>query len=87
MPEHHDTNFETPEQREDYRERIERNPCPRCDPDTRETYYGAAVAALETLLGRMGSISRNALDDRTEQWRRAYLHTPHGRPVELEAGR
>jgi nitrile hydratase accessory protein len=59
----------------------------RGDPDSRETYYAAAVSALEKLLDRAGSVSREALDRRTEQWRRAYLHTPHGLPVELEAGK
>jgi nitrile hydratase accessory protein len=54
------------------------------DPDTRETYYLAALSALENLVGRTGFISREALDYRTEQWRQAHLHTPHGQPVDLK---
>ncbi len=55
-------------------------------PDTQETYYGAALEALETLLAGASAISPQALAERTDAWRRAYLATPHGRPVELCAG-
>jgi nitrile hydratase accessory protein len=55
-------------------------------PDNQETYYAAALAALERLLAADGGITANALSRRTEEWRRAYLHTPHGQPVELAAG-
>lgn len=51
-------------------------------PDTAETYYAAALTALESVLGRLG-LDADAVADRTEAWRRAYLATPHGRPVEL----
>lgn len=53
-------------------------------PDTLETYYLAALAALETLADRHGiPVSDQAA--RKEDWRRAYLDTPHGRPVTLGA--
>jgi hypothetical protein len=55
-------------------------------PDDRETYYRAALAALERLLMENGSVTRAELDARQQQWERAYLRTPHGRPVELSAG-
>ena len=55
-------------------------------PDDHETYYAAALAALEQLLAASGGITADALARRTEEWRRAYLHTPHGQPVELAAG-
>jgi nitrile hydratase accessory protein len=55
-------------------------------PDDHGTYYAAALAALERLLAGSGGITANALSRRTEEWRRAYLHTPHGQPVELAAG-
>jgi nitrile hydratase accessory protein len=55
-------------------------------PDDHATYYAAALAALERLLAANGGISAAALSARTEAWRRAYLHTPHGQPVELAAG-
>ncbi|MGH7187039.1 MAG: nitrile hydratase accessory protein, partial [Pseudomonadota bacterium] len=50
----------------------------RGEPDSRYTYYAAALSALETLVTRTGLIAGAGLDERTEQWRRAYLNTPHG---------
>ena len=55
-------------------------------PDDRETYYRAVLAALERLLAEEGAVSRAELDERERQWERAYLRTPHGKPVELAAG-
>jgi nitrile hydratase accessory protein len=54
-------------------------------PDDRETYYAAALAALEGLVAAAGGIDADALAGRIEAWRRAYLATPHGQPVELAA--
>ena len=54
-------------------------------PDDRETYYRAALAALERVLAEAGAVTRAELDERERQWERAYLSTPHGRPVELAA--
>jgi nitrile hydratase accessory protein len=56
------------------------------DPDDRETYYRAVLAALERLLAENGDVTATELDEREHQWERAYLRTPHGRPVELAAG-
>ena len=58
----------------------------RGEPDDRDTYYRAALAAIERLIAKDGRISVEALAERTEEWRRAYLNTPHGKPVELSAG-
>jgi nitrile hydratase accessory protein len=55
-------------------------------PDDHETYYAAALAALERLVAQSGNVSGDTLSARTEAWRRAYLETPHGQPVELAAG-
>ena len=52
-------------------------------PDTQETYYAAALEALESLLEATSAVSPKVLDERTEAWRRAYLATPHGQPVTL----
>ena len=52
-------------------------------PDTAETYYQAVVAALERLVGESGAASAEALAERREAWRQAYIDTPHGQPVEL----
>jgi nitrile hydratase accessory protein len=55
-------------------------------PDGHATYYGAVLEALEQLLAATGGITADALAHRIEEWRRAYLQTPHGQPVELAAG-
>jgi hypothetical protein len=56
------------------------------DPDDCETYYRAVLASLERLLAENGDVTATELDEREHQWERAYLRTPHGRPVELAAG-
>jgi hypothetical protein len=33
-----------------------------------------------------GLTDREAMHERKEAWAEAYLHTPHGKPVELNAG-
>ncbi len=54
-------------------------------PDNQSTYYDAALAALERLTVD-GGVSSDELTSRMAAWRRAYLNTPHGKPVELGAG-
>jgi len=56
------------------------------DPDLGDTYYRHWSRALEKLLARKGAALPADIDRRTEEWRRAYLDTPHGEPVELDAG-
>ena len=51
--------------------------------DDAETYYRAVLTALQTLLCEAGATSREEVDVREAEWRRAYLNTPHGVPVEL----
>lgn len=53
-------------------------------PDDQDTYYAAALTALEQLTGAAG-ISGEVLAARVEAWRQAYLQTPHGEPVVLAA--
>jgi nitrile hydratase accessory protein len=52
-----------------------------------DAYAEAWVETLETLLQAAGMMDAEELTDRVEAWREAFLHTPHGRPVELAAGR
>lgn len=56
------------------------------DPDLGDTYYRHWMAALERLASEKGLAGTPDIDTRAEQWRRAYLATPHGQPVDLEAG-
>jgi nitrile hydratase accessory protein len=57
------------------------------DPDLGDTYYEHWLAALEAVCEAKGLISPDEAEGRAEQWRRAYLNTPHGESVELSAGR
>jgi nitrile hydratase accessory protein len=51
----------------------------------RASYYQAALRALETLLLASGTLAQETVTRRETEWRRAYLNTPHGMPVELGA--
>ena len=55
----------------------------RGDPDLGGTYYQHWLNALERLCAAKGLALEDAVLERKEQWRRAYLDTPHGKPVEL----
>ena len=55
-------------------------------PDTTETYYAAALDALEALTTKATDLTHGQLVARKNQWARAYRHTPHGQPVLLAAG-
>ncbi len=57
----------------------------RGDPDSVQTYYLCAVEALEALVARSTPISAEIMARRKETWSRAYLATPHGKPVTLAA--
>jgi nitrile hydratase accessory protein len=46
-------------------------------------YYRQWLAALETIVGLKGAASTTEISERQEAWRKAYLNTPHGQPVEL----
>jgi len=53
------------------------------DPDLGDTYYKHWLRALERLCIARGLVSQEEATDRKEAWQRAYLNTPHGKPVEL----
>lgn len=54
--------------------------------DTPQTYYEAVTGALERLISECEICPGAEIEGRTKAWRRAYLNTPHGKPVQLEAG-
>lgn len=57
------------------------------DADLGDTYYRHWLNALERLCRDKGLATADAIAARAEDWRRAYLATPHGQPVDLQAGR
>jgi nitrile hydratase accessory protein len=58
----------------------------RGEADTGQDYYLHWLNALERLSVEKTGLRPHQLAERKERWRRAYLNTPHGHPVELSAG-
>ena len=55
------------------------------DPERGDTYYLHWLRALERLIAEKNILLSEDLKERKEVWTRAYLQTPHGKPVELKA--
>ena len=55
----------------------------RGEPDDGTHYYEHWLAALERLVVDKNLTDREAMRERKAAWTEAYLHTPHGKPVEL----
>jgi nitrile hydratase accessory protein len=55
------------------------------DPDLGNTYYQHWLKALERLCAAKNLVGDAEMGRRKEEWRRAYLNTPHGQPIELSA--
>ncbi len=53
------------------------------NPDFGNTYYKFWLSALETILLEKKILKKPDLKSMMEQWRHAYLSTPHGNPVKL----
>ena len=47
-------------------------------------YYRRWLFALESIVARKSLASVEEMTQRKEEWRHAYLRTPHGQPVELK---
>jgi hypothetical protein len=59
---------------------------PDARADDANAYYGAVLDALEDLLYGSNALDPAQVASFQAQWKRAYLNTPHGAPVELSAG-
>ena len=57
----------------------------RGEADLGDKYYHHWLRALETIVVGKGLETASAIEERIETWRRAYLATPHGHSVELDA--
>ncbi|WP_053005822.1 hypothetical protein [Kiloniella spongiae] len=53
------------------------------DPDNLDTYFSAALTTLEKLITDQCEITKTDVTKKHEDWRQAYLSTPHGKPVQL----
>lgn len=54
------------------------------DPDEGGTYYYHVLAAVESVTAARGLTDPGELESRKQDWKDAYLSTPHGKPVELK---
>ncbi|MEQ9489493.1 MAG: nitrile hydratase accessory protein [Alphaproteobacteria bacterium] len=54
------------------------------DPDEGGTYYRHVLAAIEALTVEKGLTDPSEISTRKQDWKDAYLSTPHGQPVELK---
>ncbi len=48
-----------------------------------DTYYRQWLTALETMVSSRKLVMGAEVSDRQEEWRQAYLNTPHGQPILL----
>jgi nitrile hydratase accessory protein len=55
------------------------------DPAELDGYFRQWLRALERICVEKGMLDPAEIRRRQEEWRRAYLETPHGEPVELRA--
>ncbi len=55
------------------------------DPARADAYFQQWLRALERICTEKGMIEPSEILRRQEAWRRAYLSTPHGQPVQLGA--
>jgi nitrile hydratase accessory protein len=51
--------------------------------DGEAAYYRQWLATLERLLSERSLVTAEEIGATAEDWRRSYLHTPHGKPVDL----
>jgi nitrile hydratase accessory protein len=54
-------------------------------PARADAYYRHWLRALERICAEKGMVGPSEILRRQDQWRRAYLATPHGQPVQLNA--
>lgn len=55
----------------------------KADETSDAAYYRQWLTALESLIGDLGTVSSAEISETAEHWRRSYLNTPHGKPIEL----
>ena len=53
------------------------------DLDGGDDYFKAWLAALETMLARLGTAEPERVEEMRSAWETAFLTTPHGDPVRL----
>ncbi len=59
----------------------------RTDQPDHDRYFEDVLDALEEALGEATGINTGIIGERAGAWRAAYLATPHGKPVRLDASK
>lgn len=65
-----------------FSEVIARSPA-RQDESINDAYYRQWTTAMEQLVAQLGFTEVASITHRADEWRQAYLNTPHGEPVAL----
>jgi nitrile hydratase accessory protein len=55
----------------------------RADVDSQQTYYLCVLKTLEKLIADHSGIDASLMVSKRQDWKQAYLRTPHGQPVSL----
>lgn len=55
----------------------------RPDENINDAYFRQWMTALEGMVESLGLTSDEEISDRAEEWKQAYLNTPHGVPISL----
>jgi nitrile hydratase accessory protein len=55
----------------------------RADEDGEAAYYRQWLAALEAVLTKHAMLTAEEIAETAEHWRRSYLNTPHGKPIDF----
>lgn len=55
------------------------------EEDADQAYHRQFLAALEQVVAARGLVGPKTMAERKQAWRRAYLNTPHGQPIDLAA--
>ncbi|MEI9406440.1 nitrile hydratase accessory protein [Mesorhizobium sp. Cs1330R2N1] len=53
------------------------------DESVNDAYYRQWMAALEKIIAAEGLTGKDQISARADEWRQAYINTPHGHPVAL----
>lgn len=57
------------------------------DPDLGDSFYEHWLSALDELVREKQFADSEEITERMEAWRKAYLATPHGQPIELDSSK
>jgi nitrile hydratase accessory protein len=80
---HSDGRFSWPDWVAAYARRDQASP-DRAGECVEDGYYRRVLETLQDILAAQDQVTSEALRTMDDAWRRAYLATPHGEPVELE---